>query len=86
MNKKIFKGLGIFIGVLALGIAGLLTCIKTALPRYGLQQTLCPNHYPFTTHKNSFRNLFHHSSFTTCSAGKDKAVANTSIVLSSQTT
>jgi mono/diheme cytochrome c family protein len=35
MKKKIFKGLGIFIGILALGIAGLLTYVKTALPNVG---------------------------------------------------
>ena len=35
MKKKIFKGIGIFIGILALGIAGLLTYVKTSLPNVG---------------------------------------------------
>lgn len=35
MKKKIFKSIGFFIGVLALGIAGLLAYVKIALPDVG---------------------------------------------------
>ena len=35
MKTKIFKGIGLFLGVLTIGIAGLLIYVKTALPNVG---------------------------------------------------